>query len=62
MTDGKLERRWHVVCPRCGDWDIPSGTKKQAEATLRESHWERIGFNWICSKCINRAETESRAD
>jgi len=56
MGAGKLTRRWNVVCARCTEWDIPSGTKSQAEQTLRDSGWQKIGSRWICKGCVNKAE------
>ena len=56
LGSGKLTKVWHVVCRRCSEWDIPSGSKKQAVLTLQDSGWEQIGASWICPRCIARAE------
>lgn len=58
MATGRLEKRWHVVC-HCGEWDIPNGTRAQAEATLRESGWVQCpmtpgGYTWTCPQCIEQ--------
>ena len=57
---GKLSRRWHVVCARCTEWDIPSGTKAQAEATLIESGWREIAGRWTCRSCVATIELDIR--
>mgnify|MGYP001583783064 CR=1 len=54
MNNGKLEKRWHVVCARCGDWDIPGGDKQRAIATLIESGWQEIGYKWVCKRCVEK--------
>lgn len=55
---GNLTKRWNVLCNRCTGWDIPSGTKTQAAATLRESGWILIGYKWICPSCIRLTEQD----